>query len=94
MLIGLQIHRAIHDIEEIHHRYEADTAKMRNDVANMPVSPTYSSTLRHCTVIHHSTDVLSLDCCPIFTSLYPMCCIEIATIGIVVYLNYKKLQHE
>ena len=75
-------------LEEIRAPYEAHFAKMQVS------HPTHTSTLHHCTFIHHGTDALFSDCCPISTSLYRMPCIAIATIGIVENLNYKQLQYE
>ena len=74
MLIGLQIHR----VKEILRIYDADTAKIKNDFFKMQVSPTHSSTVQSFTKALMSCPY----CCPIFTSLYRMSCIEIATIGI------------
>jgi hypothetical protein len=74
MLIGLQIHR----VKEIHRIYDADTAKIKNDFFKMQVSPTHSSTVQSSTKALMSCPY----CCPIFTSLYRMSCIEIGTIGI------------
>ena len=88
-LIGLQVRRAINDkLEELR-------SSVISRMAQMQVSaPTHSSTLHHCTFIHHCTDVLPSACCPISTSLYRTPCTVIATAGIVVCLNYKKLRHE
>ena len=88
-LIGLQVRRAIHEEKD------ACRGAVIEQISQMKVSaPTHSSTLHHCTFIHHATDVLPSDCCPISTSLYRTPCIVIATAGIVVYLNYKKLRYE
>jgi len=87
--MGLQVQMAVH------REVEAQTAQLHQELERMKVSPpTHISTLHNCTFIHHGTDVLSLDCCPIFTSLYRMSCIVIATIGIVVCLYCKQLGHE
>jgi hypothetical protein len=47
-----------------------------------------------CTTVQWTTMALIscpyADCCLIFTSLYRMPCILIATIGIILYLNFKK----
>jgi hypothetical protein len=51
---------------------------------------THSSNLHHYTFMHQRCCPVLSDCCPIFTLLYCMSCILIATIGIILYLNYKK----